>query len=90
MYLKWIIFSPDYEDTDYRDNVHPNEAPGKYRLPGDVLPVHYTVHLHPVLGPDEFYFTGNVTIKLRVVRSTEKLILHESLDEVGPSVCLCF
>ena len=72
---------PVHEDI-YPTSPTPTHVPGEYRLPVDVLPVHYTVHLHPVLGPETFYFTGNVTIKFRVVNFTEKLILHALLDEV--------
>ena len=79
--LSMCILISVYEE--FEPPVPLNTTPGEYRLPGDVYPVSYAVHLHPVLGPDQFYFTGNVSIKLRVIMSTERLVLHAVLHQVG-------
>ncbi|XP_059138986.1 glutamyl aminopeptidase-like [Physella acuta] len=47
-----------------------------YRLPRDVLPVHYDVTIYPNFYEEAHEFSGNVTIEAQVVTSTHYIILH--------------
>ena len=46
------------------------------RLPGNVIPIHYRIYLHPNITDGKFGFTGNVRILLEVKKSTNSIILH--------------
>ncbi|XP_055901791.1 uncharacterized protein LOC129938333 [Eupeodes corollae] len=45
-----------------------------YRLPGDILPKHYDLYLYPHENLGEF--SGQETIDLKIVKSTQTIILH--------------
>ncbi|XP_049276575.1 glutamyl aminopeptidase isoform X2 [Anopheles funestus] len=52
-----------------------------YRLPGDYIPLHYDLKLHPDLVEDTF--SGTVTITIQSVRPSEQVVLHRHLLEIG-------
>ncbi|KAJ8681953.1 hypothetical protein QAD02_017745 [Eretmocerus hayati] len=47
-----------------------------YRLPGNVIPTSYAIHLTPYIEPGKFNFTGRVRINAEVVNSTDVITLH--------------
>ena len=48
-----------------------------YRLPRDVIPVHYELTLRPFFyDEEEAYFDGDVDIQLRTMQSTRFIIVH--------------
>ncbi|XP_021693431.1 glutamyl aminopeptidase isoform X3 [Aedes aegypti] len=61
--------------------------PDYYRLPNDVIPLHYDLWLHPNL--DEGTFTGRVSIDVSVVSTTRTIVLHSNgLTITNPSLKL--
>ncbi|XP_063229949.1 uncharacterized protein LOC134535043 [Bacillus rossius redtenbacheri] len=57
-----------------------------YRLPSDLLPLHYDLRLRPNLAGD-FQFHGSVAVALRVLAATPNVTLHaEDLEVEGDSV----
>lgn len=54
--------------------------PEAYRLPGDVRPARYEVHIHAEVGKPRF--TGSVTIALNVERKTRAIELHSRDIEI--------
>ncbi|EAT41120.1 AAEL007204-PA [Aedes aegypti] len=61
--------------------------PDHYRLPNDVIPLHYDLWLHPNL--DEGTFTGRVSIDVSVVSTTRTIVLHSNgLTITNPSLKL--
>ncbi|KAJ1527772.1 hypothetical protein ONE63_007727 [Megalurothrips usitatus] len=60
------------------------QQPTEYRLPGTVVPINYALTLKPVmdLAANDFSYTGEVKITVRVVESTDSIVLHshEGLD----------
>ncbi|XP_012252261.2 uncharacterized protein LOC105683883 [Athalia rosae] len=47
-----------------------------YRLPTDILPESYEIHLTPILEMDNFVFVGEVEIVMNVVNETSVIVLH--------------
>ncbi|XP_058124261.1 aminopeptidase N-like [Anopheles ziemanni] len=47
-----------------------------YRLPKTSVPLHYDLHLRTDIHRNERTFTGSVAIKLQVLETTDKLVLH--------------
>jgi hypothetical protein len=47
-----------------------------YRLPDNVIPSAYAIHLTPFIVPNNFTFNGAVKILANVVKSTRKIVLH--------------
>ncbi|KFB41554.1 AGAP004809-PA-like protein [Anopheles sinensis] len=47
-----------------------------YRLPKTSVPLHYDLHLRTEIHRNERTFTGSVAIKLQVLETTDKLVLH--------------
>ncbi|GBP93593.1 Glutamyl aminopeptidase [Eumeta japonica] len=56
------------------DDVNANQL--QYRLPRNVIPYHYRLYLDPDVN--EKRFGGNVTIKVKVSKSTETIALHSN------------
>ncbi|XP_023209417.1 aminopeptidase N-like [Centruroides sculpturatus] len=52
------------------------EEPLHFRLPSDLVPEYYVLHIHPRLTDDNFTFVGNVTINVVCASSTTRVILH--------------
>nr|CAD7397313.1 unnamed protein product [Timema poppensis] len=50
--------------------------PTEYRLPGNILPLHYNISLIPDLDTENFTFTGEITIRFRGVKDTTTIVLH--------------
>ncbi|XP_054161981.1 aminopeptidase N-like [Oppia nitens] len=46
------------------------------RLPKSIVPTHYEVQLQTYIGPQDFYFDGNVTIWLECRQSTDNITVH--------------
>ncbi|KAJ8681954.1 hypothetical protein QAD02_017746 [Eretmocerus hayati] len=52
-----------------------------YRLPENVIPTSYAIHLTPYIEPEKFNFTGWVDIHAEVMSSTDMITLHsDQLD----------
>ena len=61
------IFGPTYdEEAQLSDN--------QFRLPRNVIPVHYDLHLEPDL--DTFTFAGSVSIRLGVTETLHEIVLN--------------
>nr|CAD7455286.1 unnamed protein product [Timema tahoe] len=50
--------------------------PTEYRLPGNILPLHYNISLIPDLDSENFTFNGEITIRFRGVKDTTTIVLH--------------
>ncbi|XP_014472210.1 PREDICTED: aminopeptidase N-like [Dinoponera quadriceps] len=50
-----------------------------YRLPQQVVPVHYDVQLIPHIVEDNFTFNGEASIDVKVLESTDVVVLHTKL-----------
>ncbi|XP_059170263.1 glutamyl aminopeptidase-like, partial [Physella acuta] len=47
-----------------------------FRIPRDILPIHYDVTLYPDLSNESDTFTGNETIQMQVHRPTRYILIH--------------
>ncbi|CAG2054125.1 unnamed protein product, partial [Timema podura] len=50
--------------------------PTEYRLPGNILPLHYNISLIPDLDSQNFTFNGEITIRFRGIKDTTTIVLH--------------
>jgi aminopeptidase N len=65
----------DFDPTvDRFSNV--NRQGVAYRLPNDTLPIRYDIGLTTRIDLDNFYFNGNVAIRLTVLLSTNRITIH--------------
>lgn len=58
------------------------------RLPKNVLPIEYTIYLHPNITDGKFHYTGDVEILLKITSPTDKIVVHtnsHSLTYIGVS-----
>lgn len=55
-----------------------NEKMDVFRLPNNTEPLSYSLKIKPIIDPknNDFTFSGDVTIRIRVKTSTEKLTLN--------------
>nr|XP_018908056.1 PREDICTED: aminopeptidase N-like isoform X1 [Bemisia tabaci] len=58
----------------------------RYRLPGDVIPEHYNISILTNLDDNDFTYHGRVTIKLKCIRATNKIVLHAYTLTIGTDV----
>ncbi|XP_031788189.1 uncharacterized protein LOC100124285 [Nasonia vitripennis] len=62
---------------------HPaNENTTAYRLPTNVIPSAYTIHLTPFIVPGNFTFRGSVKIIAKVNATTDKIVLHTDMMKI--------
>ncbi|GLH08109.1 Membrane alanyl aminopeptidase, partial [Gryllus bimaculatus] len=63
-----------------------------YRLPGDVVPAHYAVHIAPrrpgSSATDQLYFDGTVDITAHVVRDISTIVMHASNNIVRKGILM--
>ncbi|KAL7288625.1 hypothetical protein TKK_0017359 [Trichogramma kaykai] len=70
---KWLERA--YEDISKL--VAPENYNVLYRLPKNILPIHYNIELTPFIkDPKDFTFNGKIEIIANVTKSTEKIVLH--------------
>ncbi|KFB46685.1 AGAP003077-PA-like protein [Anopheles sinensis] len=58
-----------------------------YRLPVDNIPLHYDLLLHPDM--DQGSFTGRTTITILTERTTDQIVLHSYLLDIGRITIKC-
>lgn len=61
----------------------------KYRLPNDTVPINYKVHLTTRVDEENFDFTGEVEITLKVIEKTKKITLHQRRLEITSVALEC-
>lgn len=65
------------ESGERHSTVPPTVAPKvNVRLPRDLRPLHYDLHLQPYLEPNNFTFDGKVTVVMEAVKETRVITLH--------------
>lgn len=73
-------------DGDSKNNLN---ATVNYRLPNNVVPVHYDIELIPYIKEDNFTFDGKSHVIIEISRATRDLSLHAldlTINETATSV----
>lgn len=66
-----------------------NDSSINYRLPDNVLPVHYNIKLIPYIEEDNFTFDGEISVRIKIRDATRDLSLHAhdlTIDDTATSL----
>jgi hypothetical protein len=64
-----------------------NPAQGDYRLPQDVEPLNYEIHLKPLMAYNAV--NGTVKIKIYGIKETDEIVLHTKGIEINNVGIIC-
>ncbi|XP_062563001.1 glutamyl aminopeptidase isoform X2 [Armigeres subalbatus] len=77
--------SQSYTTTTETTTTEAEEQPNDYyRLPGDVIPLHYDLWLNPHL--ENGTFSGTVAIDVQVLSTTDRIVLHSYNLDIGDKI----
>lgn len=76
--LTIALFLVAGQSVPLQDNEAVNNTAGEniYRLPKEVVPIHYDIKLIPHIVEDNFTFNGEVSIDIEVRKPTNTIALH--------------